>query len=409
MRLLIITQYFWPENFRINDLTSELASRGHKVTVLTGTPNYPSGSIFKEFKTEPDSFSKYNGSKIIRVPIIPRGKNNLQLFFNYLSFILTASSFGLYRLKGHEFDAVFVFQPSPITTCLPAILYRYFKRVPVAFWVLDLWPDSLKAIGIVRSNSILWLLKGLVKFIYNRVDLILGQSKSFLPNIQKHCKHKNIRYFPGWAESVFHKDLKAINSLNKISNSFNITFAGNIGESQDFPAILDAAEILKNNLTIRWTIIGDGRMFGWVKDEVNRRGLSEKVLLIGKKPIHEMPKYFNEADALLVSLKAEPIFSYTIPGKFQSYLKAGKPIIAMLNGECHNIVKANKCGIAVKAGDSIGLSNSIIKIMQMPSNSIKEMGNNSLNLSNTEFDRKKLINQLENWLKQLSDKNPLYP
>lgn len=261
----------------------------------------------------------------------------------------------------------------------------------------------------MRSNSILWLLKGLVKFIYNRVDLILGQSKSFLPNIQKHCKHKNIRYFPGWAESVFHEDSKAINSLNKISYSFNITFAGNIGESQDFPAILDAAEILKNNLTISWTIIGDGRMFGWVKDEVNRRGLSEKVLLIGKKPIHEMPKYFNEADALLVSLKAEPIFSYTIPGKFQSYLKAGKPIIAMLNGECHNIVKANKCGIAVKAGDSVGLSNSIIKIMQMPSNSIKEMGNNSLNLSNTEFDRKKLINQLENWLKQLSDKNPLYP
>lgn len=409
MRLLIITQYFWPENLRINDLTTELVNRGHEITVLTGVPNYPSGSIFPEFQSSRESFLTFNGEKIIRVPIVPRGNNTIQLFVNYLSFIITASTIGLFRLRRQRFDAVFVFQPSPVTVCLPAVLYRYLMKVPVVFWVLDLWPETLKAIGIVRSKKILRLIGYLVSFIYNRNDLILGQSKSFLPNIKKYCKHDNIRYFPGWAESVISEGMNKSQPIASDDDIFNVTFTGNIGESQDFPAILDAAERLKNDKMIRWTIVGDGRMFEWVKDQVEKRGLADNVALEGRHPIEKMPYFFNRADVLLVSLKDEPIFSYTIPGKLQTYLKAGKPILGMLNGEGADLIRDNNCGIACNAGDSKGLVNAVRKLSQMSIEKKRVMGDMGLKLAKTEFDRAKLIDQLESWLQQLADKKKLMP
>jgi colanic acid biosynthesis glycosyl transferase WcaI len=409
MRLLIITQYYWPENLRINDLTTELVNRGHKVTVLTGLPNYPSGSIFPEFQSSPKSFLTFNGAKIVRVPIVPRGNRSIQLFVNYLSFIIAASTIGLFRLRKQRFDAVFVFQPSPVTVCLPAVLYRYLMKVPVVFWVLDLWPDTLKALGVVRSKRVLGLIGHLVSFIYNRNDLVLGQSKSFLPNIQKYCKHDHIRYFPGWAESVFSDGMSKSQSKGADDGVFNVTFTGNVGESQDFPAILDAAERLKDDQMIRWTIVGDGRMFQWVQDQVEKRGLTDHVSLEGRHPIEKMPYFFNQADALLVSLKDEPIFSYTIPGKLQAYLKAGKPIMAMLNGEGADLVRMNNCGITCKAGDSEGLATAVRRLSQMPLNERRVMGDMSLKLSETEFDRTKLIDQLEIWLQQLVHKQPLEP
>jgi colanic acid biosynthesis glycosyl transferase WcaI len=409
MRLLIITQYFWPENLRINDLTSDLIKRGNEVTILTAVPNYPSGRIFQEYKTSPNSFLDFNGAKIIRVPIIPRGSSNFKLFLNYLSFIISASTVGLFKIKRQNFDAIFVFQPSPVTVCLPAVIYRYLKKVPVVFWVLDLWPETLKALGVVHSKWGLKLIGYLVSFIYNRNDLILGQSKSFLPSIRKYCKHDHIRYFPGWAESIFSKSISESQSEFTENKFFNVTFAGNIGESQDFPSILDAIEKLKNDNLIRWTIVGDGRMFLWLKEQVEKRGLEENVLLEGRHPIEKMPYFFNRADALLVSLKDEEIFSYTIPGKLQAYLKAGKPILGMLNGEGADLIKTNNCGFVCKAGDSNGLVNQVKQLSQMSLKDRVVMGNMSLKLSEAEFDRKKLIDQLEVWLHQLVSKTPLGP
>ncbi len=150
MRILIVTQYFWPENFRINDLASEFCSRGHHVTVLTGYPNYPSGMVFSEFRSNPSAFENFEGVNVLRVPIISRGKSGLKLILNYLSFVLSATVFGALRLRRQRFDVVFVFEPSPITVGLPAIFLSYIKKVPLAFWVLDLWPETLEAIGVVR-------------------------------------------------------------------------------------------------------------------------------------------------------------------------------------------------------------------------------------------------------------------
>jgi colanic acid biosynthesis glycosyl transferase WcaI len=402
MRILVISQYYWPENFRINDLTEGLVKRGHQVTVLTGIPNYPAGSIFSDYAYEPKKYNNYNGVDIIRVPIIPRGKSGFQLVLNYLSFVISSTIIGLYKLKQKNFDSIFVFEPSPVIVGLPAIAFRYFKKAPLIFWVLDLWPDTLEAVGVLRSKNILRLVGVLVSYIYKRCDLILGQSKSFIPHIRKYAGHNRVDYFPGWAESIFSVDQFRPPKIRSNSAKFNIVFAGNVGVSQDFPAVLKAMEQLKDDEKIGWTIVGDGRMSDWLETEVSKRGLNKNVRLAGRHPMDKMPGFFQDADALLVSLKDEPIFSMTIPGKLQAYLVTGKPILTLLNGEGANLIKESGCGIACDAGDWQCLVKSVQKLSQMNFQERDAMGRKGLLLTETEFDRDKLISKLEKWMQELA-------
>jgi colanic acid biosynthesis glycosyl transferase WcaI len=403
VRLLVVSQYFWPENFRINDLVVELVRRGHQVTVLTGLPNYPEGRVFQKFRDDPARFSHYEGAKVVRVPLTPRGQGGLRLMLNYLTFAVSASVVGLWKLRGHQFDVIFACQLSPVTVGLPAAIMRTVKRAPVAFWVLDLWPDTLQALGVVRSPVLLKAVGKLVAFIYKRCDLILAQSKSFIPQIQKYAGGRSkIVYFPSWAEQVFKaNDVVPADEVPLKPGSFNVMFAGNIGDAQDFPAILNAAESLKPHAHIRWLIVGDGRMASWVAEEISHRGLQDCVVMLGRHPVEKMPSFFKQADALLVSLKNEPIFSLTIPGKLQSYLASGIPILAMLDGEGADIVESSNAGLTCAAGDHVGLAAATLQLSKMTRQQREEVGKNGLNVSASKFDRDTLVNQLERWLEQL--------
>lgn len=403
MRLLVVTQYFWPENFRINDLVSELVLRGHSVTVLTGHPNYPAGRLFPEFQMNRQKFDSFNGASIVRVPLIPRGQGGLRLALNYLSFAASASLLGSWRLRRSKFDTIFVYEPSPITVGIPAILLRWLKKAPVAFWVLDLWPETLKAIGVIRSPLLLRFIGKLVSMIYNRCDLILAQSKSFIPQIAKYCNDViRIEYFPSWAESVFEPGNPAPAAEVPLrKNSFDVMFAGNIGDAQDFPAILAAAELLRGCARIRWLLVGDGRVAGWVNAEIIRRNLQDSVLMLGRHPVERMPSFYRHADVLLMSLKDEPIFAMTIPGKLQSYLAAGIPVVAMLNGEGANVVERSRSGVTCRAGDADGLATAILRLASLSDEQMNEMGRNALAMSQTEFDRGKLITRLEHLFDEL--------
>lgn len=407
MRILVVSQYFWPENFRVNDLVTELCVRGHEVTILTGYPNYPSGEVFSAFRNNPGSYDKYGSAKVVRVPLLPRRQGALQLLLNYLSFALSASLIGTWRLSGQAFDVVFVFEPSPITVGLPAVLLRRLKRAPLIFWVLDLWPETLKAVGVIRSAAILNLVGMLVSFIYNRCDLILAQSKSFVPQIRKYCRNGiRVEYFPSWSDSVF--DLSSVEPASEIpagGKYFNVMFAGNIGEAQDFPAILDAAEILKNEKKIRWLIVGDGRAAEWVRSEVVKRALDEQFLLLGRYPVDRMPSFFKHADALLMSLKDTPIFAMTIPGKLQSYLAAGLPVLAMLNGEGAEIVRDSGAGVSCPAGDGKSLAAAVLELADKHADDLAGMGSCGLAVSRTEFDRETLISKLLHWFGNLVETN----
>jgi glycosyltransferase involved in cell wall biosynthesis len=322
---------------------------------------------------------------------------------NYLSFALSASAIGLWKLRGRQFDAIFAYEPSPITVGLPAAVMRAVKRAPLAFWVLDLWPETLQAIGVVRSPLLLRVVGQLVAFIYKRCDLILAQSKSFIPQIKKYAgEARRVEYFPSWAEAVFdQKETVPASEIPLRPGSFNVMFAGNIGDAQDFPAILAAAESLKSHTHIRWLIVGDGRMAGWVAGEIKRRQLQDCVLMVGRYPLERMPAFFKHANALLVSLKDEPIFSMTIPGKLQSYLAAGIPVAAMLNGEGADLVVRSRAGVACAAGDSVRLAAAVLALSQMSEAERAVMGKNGLDISAQEFGRDKLMDALEVWLSQL--------
>ncbi len=397
MRILIVSQYFWPENFRINDLAQELVRRGHSVTVLTGIPNYPAGSVFEAYRQNPKEFGHYGGATVCRVPMLARGHGAVRLFLNYLSFVVGASILGPWRLKDRPVDVIFVFEPSPVTVGLPAILVGRIKRAPVVFWALDLWPETLAAIGVVRSPRVLGWIGHLVTFIYERCTLVLGQSSGFLGSIAKYCSDtEKIRYFPSWAEEVFSQpNLVPAPEVPVREGVYNVLFAGNIGEAQDLPAVLAAAESLRHNASIRWLIVGDGRKSDWLRGEVERRGLQDSFLLLGRFPVERMPSFYAHADALLVSLKKDPVFSMTIPGKVQSYLMAGVPLLGMLDGEGAKVITEAKAGLVCAAGDAGGLAAAVLKMAAMSVDQRRQLGLNGRAFAQKEFGRGLLMGRLE--------------
>ena len=324
-----------------------------------------------------------------------------------MTYAVSATVFGIPRLREQGFDAIFVFQVSPVTVGLPAIALRRVKHCPVVFWVLDQWPESLSAVGVVTSGPALRLLGRLVSFIYNRCDLILSQSKSLVPLIGKYCEVPGrVSYFPNWAEAAFGASAVApAPEVAPQTGCFTVMFAGNIGESQDFPTILDAAEALAEHHDIRWLIIGDGRMAEWVKAEVLRRGLQEKFFLLGRYPVERMPSFYQHADALLVSLRPDPVFALTLPGKVQSYLAAGIPILGMIDGESASVIRDAGAGTAVPAGDSQALATAVLTMSRLPDAERRAMGDRGREYSRREFDRDLLVSRLESWLVDLVHKH----
>lgn len=405
MRLLVVSQYFWPENFRVNDLVTELARRGHTVTVLTGTPNYPEGHTLPAFVQNPSRFASYAGAEVVRVPLVPRGTSSLRLALNYLSFVITGMTLGLWRLRGRQFDAIVVVQHSPITSALPALALRRLKRAPLLMWVLDLWPDTLAAVGVVRSPRVLEWVGKLVGFIYKRCDHVLVQSRAFVSNVEKYAgDSRRIRYFPGWAEPIFEGPLAAVQAAPEVApyrDNFNVLFAGNIGDAQDFPAILDAAEALRDEANLRWLIVGDGRAAVWVRSEIIRRDLAHCVILLGRHPIERMPSFFRAASALLVALKADPIFAMTIPGKVQSYLATGLPIVAMLDGEGAAVIEQSGAGVVCKAGAGLALAERVRTLMATPAPERAAMGERGRRYCEQEFSRAGSMSALETWTSEL--------
>jgi colanic acid biosynthesis glycosyl transferase WcaI len=402
--MLIVTQYFWPEDFRINDLAAELARRGHEVVVLTGLPNYPDGRIYEEFRAEAHRYGNFRGVRIVRVPLIARGKGGFRLIANYASFAFNACLIGAWKLRGEKFDSIFAYEPSPITVGIPAAFMRALKGAPMTLWVLDLWPETLRAIGAVRSPTVLGWVGRLVSCIYDRCDLILAQSRSFVPQIESRCTRpvRRVEYFPNWAESIF--DSRSDSDAGELppkNGKFDVMFAGNIGDAQDFPAILAAAERLRDRAEIRWLIVGNGRAAEWVAGEISRRRLQDIVLMLGRHPMERMPAFYRRADALLVTLKDEPIFAMTIPGKLQSYLVAGVPIIGMLNGEGARAIEAAGAGIACPAGDDEALAGAVLAMSKMPLAERLSLGARGRAYGHRAFGREALIGQLEHWLATL--------
>ena len=333
-----------------------------------------------------------------------RGNSSLfRLLLNYISYVIGAS-WAAWRLRSTKFDVIFVYEPSPITVCLPAIFFKSLTRTPIVFWVLDLWPETLQSLKIINSKSILLLVGKMVSFIYRRCDLILGQSKSFEDEINKYSFDKEkFRYFPSWSEDLFiEKTYKEFPIFLNNDKLFKIVFAGNIGKSQDFESIICAAKILKNEgIPAKFFIFGDGRMMRYLEDQVSSLRLFNQIQICGLYPLSDMPSIYKASDALLATLKATPAFEKTIPGKIQSYMLSSKPILTMLSGEGSRIIDEAQCGITAESGDFLELVDNIKFLMSLNLNDREEMGLNGRNYAQIEFNRESLIEKLENWFQEL--------
>jgi len=282
---------------------------------------------------------------------------------------------------------------------------RHLKRAPLLMWVLDLWPDSLAAVGVLRSPRALEWVGKLVGFIYKRCDRVLVQSQAFVSNVQKYAGDTSrVRYFPGWAEPIFDGPLDNVEVAPEVvpyANTFNVLFAGNIGDAQDFPAILDAAQALRDEPNLRWLIVGDGRAAEWVRNEIARRGLARNVIMLGRHPIERMPAFFRAASALLVSLRKDPIFAMTIPGKIQSYLATGLPIVAMLDGEGAAVIERAGAGVVCEAGAGLAMAERVRGLMGMQADERAAMGERGRRYCEREFSRSGLMSALEGWADEL--------
>jgi len=332
------------------------------------------------------------------VPIIPRGSGSpTRLAINYISYVIGGIFTSLSLMK-NKLDIIFVFEPSPITIGLPAIFIKKHKRIPIAFWVLDLWPESVVSASNITSNLIPKMLIPVVKYIYKHCDKIMVSSKGFINSItEKGIKPGKIEYFPQWAESIFTPLICENYLLHGIPiESFKIMFAGNIGEAQDFSSVMEVANILKKKGDIHWIILGSGRKEEWVKSKINEYELENCFHMLGSYPLEKMPEFYALADVMLFSLKKEYIFSITVPAKVQSYLACGKPILAMIDGESSKIIQDANAGLTCPAEDRQGLAENVIKMKEMRDRGVlNELGRNAREYYDKNFERSYLLNKAE--------------
>jgi glycosyltransferase involved in cell wall biosynthesis len=364
LKILVITQYFWPETFRVNDIVRYLKENNYDVDVLTGLPNYPDGILYDEFKTNREKFNNYYGATIFRVPLfLRRDASKFYLFLNYISFVISTIFFGFFLLRKKKYDIVFSFATSPLTSSLPAIFFSKIKSCKSFIWVLDIWPDILKELKIINNIFIYNIISYISEFIYKKFDYILVQSNSFKAIIKKYTSNNNNFYFPAWAEDINGNKTNQIKYNN--DKSFKIVFTGNIGEAQNFDNIIEAARILKDHEDIKWVIVGTGRDIGNISKTIKKENI-KNFFLEGKKNINDISYYHSIADVLFISLKSGEAISSTIPGKLQTYLQSNKFILGMISGEGKKIIEDSGAGCYVDPDNPKDLAEKILYLKNNP-------------------------------------------
>ncbi|WFU37352.1 glycosyltransferase family 4 protein [Bradyrhizobium sp. CB82] len=394
MRILIVTQYFWPESFVVNDLVRWLTKAGHSVTVATGKPNYPTGELAPGYTRDKVQYETFAGTQVFRIPSRPRHQATaLNLALNYLSFAWSGLLWFPRLLKRHEFDVILVLA-MPITAALPAILLRWLKRCHLALWVQDLWPQVVTSTGFVDSRLVVATLHVLVKFIYRAADTVLVQSNQFVGPIAKMIPKKKIFVLPNFAPPSDEEALPlplAIAGL--FPRRFSVVFAGNLGRAQSLSTIVHAARILRLHPDILIVVAGTGSHAETLREAVTAAKLTN-VQMIGMLDRRMMPELFRHADCLLVTLGNHPALNATIPSKIQAYMKAGRPIVGAVNGAAADLIERAGVGLTGQAEDGAGLAQNIIALTKMPAIKRQEMGRAGRAYYEKHFDADQVLSRL---------------
>jgi glycosyltransferase involved in cell wall biosynthesis len=393
LKLDFFSQYFWPEDFRINEVVKYFLDKKYNIEIYTTHPSYPNKNNFLYYYKKKKNYKEYQGIKIKRFYTYPRAKSNISIILSYITFFTNSFFYTFYNFLFKKSDFLFIFCPSPILTAIPGvILGKIFKR-KIILWVLDLWPNTVIDLHIVKNKFIIKIFNFLVKYIYNNSDLILAQSNSFVNEIKKITNSKCI-YFPSWPETNIHLEVKRCKEMHK-DRRIKILFAGNIGEAQAFDSIINCANILKEKKIAKWIVVGDGRWKKKLENLIFKNNLEKDFQIIKRVPQEKVGSLLNNADLLLVTLKKNATFKKTIPGKLPTYMSAGKPVLGMISGEANKIIKEARCGFACEADDYKKLSKLILNFSKLTTLKKKKLGKQGLNYVKKNFNKLIILENLE--------------
>lgn len=398
-RVLLITQYFYPENFKSNDIAFELVKRGYEVDALVGIPNYPEGKYFDGYGLFKKRHEIVNGVHVYRAFQTPRGKGGWRLPINYFSYAFFASLWILFKFVWRKrYDCVIVHEPSPIFQALPAILYKKLRKVPVYIWVLDIWPEAIVSSGGIKNKKIYNGVKKIVSFVYRNCDKILISSRRFKEMIvEKGDFDSKIVYFPNWSEDILSMDQNF--EIPTLPEGFRIMIAGNLGKVQNLDAVGEAMVALRDT-EVKWLIVGDGSKKAWLDGFIEKNGLQDVAITYGKYPFKAMPPFYKQADALLVTLESGyRQLEAVVPARLQSYMSAGVPILAMIGRGTRELIEEADCGYAVPAGDYKALAQTIRDKVLSEKENFRKKGANGREYYLENFTLEKCITDLENIIK----------
>lgn len=397
-KILVVSQYFYPEQFRINDICETWVKKGYEVTVLTGIPNYPEGDFFEGYGINSRRKERHNGIKIIRIPIVPRKKNSIMMGLNYLSFVGSGIIWKLFHKE--EYDFVFIYEVSPMTQAIPAVQFAKKKGIPCYIYVMDLWPENFEVITGIHNPTVLSALNKMVDYIYKNCEKIFTASQSFKRNIEhRGVDPSKVIFWPQYAEEFYAPVLEKSTKI-KQDGRINITFAGNIGEAQGLEILPLVGKMLaQEKLTIRFNLVGNGRYKEQLISDIQENNLEEYFQFIDPIPAADIPSILAASDFSFVSLKKNEIFSMTIPAKLQSSMACGAPILLSADGEVQEIVAESNAGLASDSGDVDGLVKNLRQIVNMTKEEIQEMRIQSRKYYDTHFEKLKLMNEMYNHFK----------
>ena len=389
-RILIYTNHYDPEHFKINEAVKWLTEEGFQLHLVTGWPNYPQGKIFKGYGPFKKSFERKENLTIRRLPLIPRGNGSKsRLIINYLSYFLSTFFYTIFLiLFKKKFDKVLVHHTSPFFIAVSAILYKIIKRTEAILWDLDSWPQSLEAVGIINSKRVLNGIEKAVKIIYKKFDVVLVGSKSFINIVLQRVSHDRVYYFPNWAEKIIEENkIKHKLEVDLNPNALKIMYTGNLGTAQDFDTLCKV--IIQNKKeNIQWIFIGEGRFKKEMEQLLSAEIRKNKVRFIPQQKLAAIPSWVAKVDVLYLSLNDSKLFSQTVPAKLQSYMAMGKPILAMLAGEGASIIEEANCGFIAPPNNALKLNEQIKNFLNTSKRERINLGENGTTFYQKNFSSK---------------------
>lgn len=395
--ILVISQYFYPEQFRINDMCAEWVKRGYKVTVLTGYPNYPQGEYYDGYGWFKKTKERWNGVDIIRIPLTARGQGSIKLAANYFSFVI--SGFFWAKTTRIKADYVFTFEVSPMTQALIGTWYSKRRKIPNYLYVQDLWPENVEIVTGIHSPLVIKPIEAMVNHIYKHCDVIFATSPSFVKEIQKRVSHKKnkVKYLPQYAEDFYKPvERKHVPEIPD-DGSFKIIFTGNIGQAQGLDILPKTAKLLKGEENVKFVVVGDGRNKEQFLKQISDNSVQDMFIMIDRQPPERIPELLAACDAAFISFMPDPLFEKTIPAKLQSYMACGMPIIASANGETKRVIEEAECGICVELGNETALSDAISKML---TTDLKSMKNKSRAFFDNHFEKQIIMRYISKYFKE---------